>query len=138
MKKSFQLFLGVVMATLYLARPFVAQAADEPTLIKGYATAYCQTGTMASGQETRDGVCAMAKKYIGCVIVVYQRLPDDSIGECIGMYECLDTGGTKGIKSGKVVDVWQPDLDACQDFMDRVYEDGCQGKVYIQIIEGEG
>ncbi len=113
-------------------------ASGEPTLQKAHATAYYQSGTMAEGQQTRDGVCAGAKEYLGCVIVVYQRLPDGSIGDYIGMWECLDTGGTDGLKNGTVVDVWQQDLELCQDFMDMVYEDGCQGKVYIQVIEGKG
>ena len=69
---------------------------------------------------------------------VCQRLPDGSIGDYIGMWECLDTGGTDGLKNGTVVDVWQQDLESCQDFMDMVYEDGCQGEVYIQVIEGKG
>lgn len=104
----------------------------------GYATAYCVSGITASGEETRIGICAGSKDYMGKTIILYQRLPDGSIGELIGIYECLDTGGTKGIKSGTVIDVWCPDLESCQDFMDTVYEDNCKGKVYIQVVEAEG
>jgi len=134
MKKAIILFISVV----YLSVSSILVQASEPVLKKAYATAYCQTGQTSSGSYTRDGICAGAKEYSGCMIVVYKRLPDGSIGEYIGTYECLDTGGTKGLKSGTVVDIWKPDLNACQSFMDQVYEDGCQGKVYIQIIEAKG
>lgn len=122
----------------FFLSPVLSTQAKEPTLLPGYATAYKECGTMSSSQETRPGVCAGAEKYAGCMVVLYQRLPDGSLGDYIGMYECLDTGITDGIKEGKVIDVWQPDLEACQDFADITYANGCDGKVYIQIIEGEG
>lgn len=57
------------------------------------------------------------------------------MGEIIGIYECLDTGtGTEGFQQGYVIDVWCP-ADECQDFMNRVYEDDCHGRVFIQIME---
>lgn len=136
MKKLYKLICSLVLILALL--PMNVTATNEPILQKAHATAYCLSGTMASGQQTRDGVCAGAKEYLGCVIVVYQRLPDDSIGDYIGTWECLDTGGTDGLKNGTVIDVWQQDLESCQNFMDLIYEDGCQGKVYIQVIEGEG
>lgn len=137
MKKTVKIFCSLVVALLLL--PMNVYASEEqPLLQKAHATAYCQSGTMASGQQTRDGVCAGMRDYLGCVIVVYQRLPDGSIGDYLGMWECLDTGGTDGLKNGTVVDIWQQDLESCQKFMDLVYEDGCQGKVYIQVIEGKG
>lgn len=107
-------------------------SADE--MIPGHATAYCLHGITASGEETHDRICASCKDRLGCTIVLWQRLPDGSVGEYIGRYECRDTGGSPGIKGGTVIDVWKSDLDECQAFMDRVYEDGCQGKVYIQVI----
>ena len=112
--------------------------AAETDMIKGYATAYNQTGTMATGSETRKGVCAGATEYSEKMIVLYQRLPDGSMGDYIGMYECLDTGGTDGLKSGVVIDVWQPSLDAVQDFADITYANECKGRVYIQIIDAKG
>lgn len=113
-------------------------ADDKPYLMKAHATAYCLSGITASGAQTRRGICAAKKEWIGKTIVVYQRLPGDELGDMIGIYECLDTGGTKGIKTGKVVDVWQPDLEGCQEFMNKVYEDECKGKVYIQIVDAVG
>lgn len=108
---------------------------DIPKPIAGYATAYCVSGTMASGQQTRIGVCAGKKEWLGKRAYIYQRLPDGSIGDYLSDYEILDTGGTEGLKNGTVIDVWRPTLEDCQEFMDIVYEDGCQGKVYIFIME---
>lgn len=125
------LFISAQVAMVKIPQP-------QPQLISGYATAYCDHGITASGDYTRDGICAMKKDYIGKCAVVYQRLPDDSVGEIIGIYEIKDTGGAKAIKEGKTVDVWKPDLNSCQDFMDRVYEDNCQGHVYIQLMEVKG
>ena len=105
----------------------------EPTLIKAHATAYCLEGHTASGIEVREGICAMAdSSLIGKTAIVYQRLPDGSVGECIGIYEIEDTGCSEN-----VIDIWCTEED-CQPFMDRVYEDGCKGKVFIQIIEAAG
>ena len=131
--------LSTLILTIFcISAPLTANASSEivdTTLIKGYATAYHQTGIMRSGKYTRDGVCAGSIDYMNCVVVMYQRLPDGSIGDYIGTYECLDTGGTRGLRNGKVIDVWRPDLNGCQDFMDSVYEGGCNGKVYFQIIK---
>lgn len=107
---------------------------NEPVLIKARATAYCLPGTTASGQEVRKGICASGNKdYFGKTVVVYQRLPSDEVGEIIGIYEVLDCGCSK-----HVIDVWCPDLNECQEFMNRVYEDGCQGKIFVQVLEGDG
>ena len=107
-------------------------------LIKGYATAYDIHGTTASGEKTRDGICASSKERLGSVVIIYQRLPNDGIGRVIGIYECKDTGGTKGLNNGTVIDVWKPTYAECQSFMNEVYEDGCKGKIWIQVINGEG
>ena len=86
---------------------------------------------MANGEEVRKGACAMSdRNMIGKTLIMYQRLPDGSVGSMIGIYDICDTGCKKG-----VVDVWCPDLTECQEFMNQVYEDGCKGKVYIQILE---
>jgi len=106
-------------------------------VVSGYATAYCVSGVTASGEMTRDGICAGKDEWLGKTVILYQRLPDDSVGDMIGMYECKDTGGTPGLKEGRVIDVWHEDLDQCQEFMNLLYEDGCQGHVYIQVIDME-
>ena len=116
---------------------FISSANEQPTLIKGYATAYIgNSDTTCTGHKVREGICGGCEKYIGKTIVLYQRLPNDEVGEILGIWECLDTGtGTEGFRQGRVIDVYKPSLAECQEFMDRIYEDNCQGRVWIQIIE---
>lgn len=116
---------------------FTSYADDQPTLIKGYATAYNgPTDTTCTGDKVRKGICGGCSEYLGKTIILYQRLPGDEIGACLGIWECLDTGhGTEGFQQGKVIDVWMPE-DECQDFMDLIYTNNAQGKVWIQVIEG--
>lgn len=111
-------------------------ADEQPTLIKGYATAYNgPTERTYTGKPVHKGICGGCEEYIGKTIILYQRLPGDEVGEVIGIYECEDTGtGTDAFREGRLIDVWCP-ADECQDFMDRVYEDGCKGHVFIQILE---
>lgn len=103
-------------------------------MVKMRATAYCLHGTTYTGKKTRKGIAATGNKdYLGMTAVVYQRLPDNQVGDLIGIYEIEDTGC-----KDTVLDVWCEDLDACQEFMDTVYMDGCQGRVWIQIIDAKG
>ena len=115
-------------------------ADEQPTLIKGYATAYNGPSEYTcTGDHVRKGICGGCSEYIGKTIVLYQRLPNDEVGRIIGIYECLDTGtGTEAFQEGRLIDVWCEDLDACQEFMNEVYADGCQGKVFIQVMEAAG
>ena len=136
--------VGAVLSALIITSVILPVNAEKREIeppegfIKASATAYCITGTMANGEKTHEGACASSKDRMGCVLVMYQRLPDDSVGDYIGTYTVEDAGGTKAIKRGDVIDVWKPNLKACQEYMDLLYEDGCKGKVWIQIIEGEG
>lgn len=103
-------------------------------LYEMHATAYTLTGITASGQETRHGICASGnREWLGKTVIIYQRTPDNDIGECIGYYEVLDTGCSK-----HVIDVWCDGKDEAQKFMDKVYENGCKGKIYVQLIDAEG
>ena len=119
---------------------FTSYADEEPTLIKGYATAYIgESEYTCTGDKVRKGICGGCKDYIGKTIVLYQRLPNDEVGAILGIWECLDTGtGTEGFQQGRVIDVYQPTLEECQDFMNLIYEDGCKGKVWIQVIDAKG
>lgn len=112
-----------------------SKAADnQPDLYKLHTTAYCLPGTTCTGIHVRKGICASGRKeFIGKTVILYQRLPNDEIGDIIGIYEVLDSGCSKN-----VIDVWCQDLDECQQYMNRVYEDGCKGKVYVQVIDAEG
>lgn len=136
MKQTKKILVAILIAIFTVALlTFQSKAEDlQPVLTKARATAYCLQGTMSNGEEVRSGTCAVSdRKMIGKTLIMYQRRPDGTVGKMIGIYEICDTGCKKG-----VVDVWQPDLTECQNFMNLVYEDGCKGKVYIQILEVDG
>lgn len=116
-----------------------AKAEDQPTLIKGYATAYNgPTDTTYTGKPVHKGICGGCQAYIGKTIILYQRLPGDEIGQIIGIYECEDTGpGTDGFREGRVIDVWMPE-DECQDFMNLLYTNNAKGRVFLQVLEADG
>ena len=117
-----------------------AKAEDQPTLIKGYATAYNGPSDYTyTGKPVHKGICGGCQAYIGKTIILYQRLPGDEVGEILGIYECLDTGeGTEGFQQGRVIDVYKPTLDKCQEFMDLIYTNNAHGKVWIQVIDAKG
>lgn len=122
-----------ILTTVLFSSKNVFAENDYP-MIKARATAYNLHGVTASGEQTRLGICAVGNpNYFGKTIIVYQRLPGNKLGRCIGIYEALDTGCHKN-----VVDVWCPDLECSQEFMNVVYEDGCGGKVFIQVIDAQG
>lgn len=112
----------------------------EPTRIR--CTCYTDNGTTASGAQTREGVIAGKREWLGKCAVLYHINEDGSIGDLIGIYEFLDTGSgidTDGdgkgdsIKKGLSVDVWCPSMDAAREWI-REHGD----YVFIQIIEAEG
>lgn len=124
----------IVIIVLIILVSLKSKAATEPELIKMQTTAYCLPGTTCTGNFVRNGICASGRsEYIGKTVILYQRLPNGDIGDIIGIYEVLDSGCSKN-----VIDVWCEDLNACQDYMKRVYEDGCRGRVYVQVIDAEG
>ena len=83
----------------------------EPTPLHIEATAYCLHGTMANGDQVRQGVCAIARKYIGMTAIVYT---EDY--ELIGIYEVCDTGADERIVSGDCIDIWNESEDWCKEF----------------------
>lgn len=123
---------GIIAVLIMYSTGFTSYAAEVP-LIKAHATAYCLDGMTASGTAVRKGICASGHRdWLGKTCILYQRLPDGRVGDMIGIYEIEDTGCKE-----TVIDVWCPE-DECQDFMDKVYEDGCGGHVWIQLIEADG
>jgi len=119
---------------LLLDLPIFASEYEEiPYLYKKRATAYCLTGKTYTGKSVRKGIAACGdKRLVGKTCVMYQRLPDGSVGNLIGIYEIEDTGCSE-----YVIDVWMPS-DECQDFMNKVYENGCQGKIFIDVLGADG
>ena len=132
--------LGVFLIILVTSGYIIRYEVKANELIKGYVTVYTSKSNAitSTGNKVRKGICASSKEYEGKTIIIYQRMPDNSIGDVLGIYECLDTGGAKGIKSGIVVDVWKPDNESKDEFINRSYENDCDGKIWIQVLDSNG
>lgn len=99
-------------------------------LVKGRATVYSDVGKTKMGTDTRYGICATGDEdLLGKYVILYQRLPDNSKGECLGIFHVEDTGCKK-----EVIDIWCP-IKLQQKIKDRTYENGCEGKVYIEEVD---
>lgn len=131
-----KVFLSILVISIYILRYEVK--AEE--LKKGHVTVYTSKSDAitSTGNKVREGICASSKEYEGKTIIIYQRMPDNSVGDVLGIYECLDTGGTKGIKQGIVIDVWKPDNESKDEFINRSYENDCDGKIWIQVLNSNG
>lgn len=144
-------FIGVLLINLFsIAIPSKAQQADlfnEPVKIR--CTCYIDSGTTASGAQTRYGIMAAKREWMGCVAEVNAINEDGSVGEFIGFFEILDTGygietgvgesqilkgRTKGtIETGDSVDIYMPTMHQAEEWIDK-YGD----YVYIKLIKGNG
>lgn len=134
MKGYIKLLIRVISVSMIILVTF-RHIIKANEFIKGHSTAYCLKGITRSGEITHEGICAGAKEYLGKTIEIYQRLPDNSLGCHLGTFECKDTGNTKAIKKGACIDVWMPNMNMCQQWMDKIYADGCKGRIYFRIIE---
>lgn len=98
-----------------------------------YVTCYCPESCpgeiTADGSHVRKGIAAMNKEHLGKTCILYTT----DMSTCLGIFEIRDTGGTDGLKAGRVIDLWQPTLAECKEIMALT-----GGKVLIQFIEGEG
>lgn len=136
--------LGVLAASMIFANGTGtagkdSEIAKQLELHQMRATAYKSENTLTyTGTVPHVGVAAARKDLIGKTIAMYQRLPGNEVGELIGIYEIQDTGPAEGVANGNVIDIWCPNLDACQDFMNQIYADGCHGKVFVQFFNAEG
>ena len=137
---TFRRISAITLLILIFSTGFTSYAEEQPTLIKGYATAYIgESEYTCTGDKVREGICGGCKAYLGKTIILYQRLPNDEVGQILGIWECLDTGtGTEGFQQGRVIDVYKPTLEECQEFMNLIYTNNAKGKVWIQVVEAEG
>lgn len=140
MKRIFSFLSVTLMALLLIGSASVnAKEKDinpfgEPQLMR--VTCYCDSGVTASGKWTRPGVVAAKKEWIGYTVCIY-----DLDYRLIGIYEVLDTGfgididgdGVGSIQNGTSIDVYQPTLEDCYEWID-TYGD----YLYVQIFKGEG
>jgi len=85
------------------------------------ATAYCQSGTTATGGVTRKGIVAADPRVLpaGTVIRIDTPLPRYS-----GTYRVEDTGGAV---KGRIVDIYVPDCAAAKQFGRR--------RVMVQVVQ---
>ena len=139
-KSSFSFKKVTFLVILILSLGTKVYANENPELIKGYTTAYIGTSEYTySGNHVREGICGGYKPYLGKTIILYQRLPGNKVGDMIGIYECLDVGvGSKAFQEGKVIDVWVSNKEEIQKYAELTWKDGCDGRVFIQVIDAKG
>lgn len=92
-----------------------------------HTTGYLINGITATGGTTRPGIGAN-NKHVGELAVCYTLE-----GEYLTTIEITDTGGSEGMKSGKVLDVWFPTKEDAKEWMRRT-----GGKIKVRWIQGEG
>lgn len=131
MKKLIIILISIILISYSIK---INANIEQPELIKMRSTAYILKGKTSSGQEVREGICAVGNpSYFGKTIIVYQRLPHNKLGKCLGIFEALDTGCNE-----YVIDVWFETLDEAQNWMDKVYDNNCNGKIFIQVLDAKG
>ena len=137
------------MLTLMVLIPFQVNAKNDLIIVPDYyvepvqmlTTAYLDAGKTASGEYTRPGICAGKREWIGKTAILYERNPDNTIGDMLGIFEVLDTGfgadsdgnGVGSIEEGKVIDVWFGTYEECKDWMRKT-----NGKCYMQLFDAAG
>lgn len=75
------------------------------------ATAYCLQGQTAKGTDTKYGICAGKREWLGKQVSVYTKYGN----YYLGTYIVEDTGG-EAVKNGEVLDLWFPDKELCNRF----------------------
>lgn len=120
---------AAVLPALFWKMPAAAveEAGSMPFRIE--CTAYYEGEVTASGQKVREGICAGRKEWLGMTCIVYE---DDGgrLGDCIGIYEMLDTGSDSRIREGKCIDIYMSEEDACLEWGRR--------NVWVQLVEADG
>lgn len=131
-KNIYKLGLAVILSFSVLTSSFPSKAIEKNEfLLDGFEvmalTAYCCGEITANGSKVHEGGCA-CNTHVGDVAVVYTI-----DGEFLGYFECNDTGSSKGLQKGTVIDIYREDLGRCEDIM-RI----SRGKCYVKWISGKG
>lgn len=119
----------IALLMISIASP-VKVKADE--IHKVWATAYCISGTTATGNQTKEGrTVASKREWFGRSMYVWEDTGDGEIHpeNFIGLYVVEDTG-SENIRNGKVIDVYMEDYDRAKEFGGK--------RVIIQVVESEG
>ena len=140
------LVLIAVMAVASNSNSYSAQPAKDWTYYQNpqpvRCTCYIEHGITASGIQTRNGIIAGRKEWLGMAAVLYEVKEDGTLGDFIGYYEFCDTGAGidtdddgigDTIESGNSVDVWQPNMESARAW---IKEHG--DYVYMQIVPAVG
>ena len=128
MRKGIAFFLiAVLLFSCGASRREPVNSVDTSQMQKMYTTAYCLHGVTATGGTTRPGIAA-CNTHLGEIALLYT-----TSGEYLGMYEITDTGSTKGLQKGNVIDVWRSNYTQCQSWMSLT-----NGKVYVKWVKGVG
>ena len=127
----FYIMVILPILMLFCDTPIMAHAEDNPygTPFQAESTAYCHGEITASGNPVREGIVAARKEWIGQTAILYV---DDAgkIGELIGIYEILDTGGDERIKNGDCIDIYMQDRNKCLEWGRK--------KIWVQIVDAKG
>ena len=103
---------------------------DTSGMVTMYTTAYNLHGITANGGTTRPNIAA-CNGHLGEIAILYTME-----GEYLTTVEITDTGGSDGMKAGKVVDVWFDTYEECVAWMLKVADSG--GKCKVLFIKGQG
>ena len=106
---SDRLAAAVLSGLVVLAcAPDESPAGSPP--IPASATAYCQSGTTRSGEQTRPGIVAADPRVLPLGTTIRLDAPQTAHD---GVYTVLDTGSAV---KGRVIDIYMPDCRAAREF----------------------
>lgn len=125
--------LLLIPLLIALLMPLKANATeyDTPKLMRCTCYTSDEGAVTASGQTVREGIVAGMVENRDSVAIIYEN-NDGKIGDIIGYFEILDTGGEL-IQSGDRIDVYRNTLERCEKWIAE-YGD----YVYVQIIPAVG
>lgn len=114
---------------------------EEGQVIRMLTTAYHHGSITAAGNYPRRGICAVRKEWVGKTALVWKCTNSDTMGEFLGIWECLDTGfgadsdgdGMGSIQEGRVIDMYFPTPEEVREWMEDT-----GGRVYVQLVDAEG
>lgn len=140
--------LLLALAVMWTGMPVRAQEdlerirlAEEGQVFRMLTTAYHHGTVTMTGQRPRRGICAVREDWVGKTALVWKRNNSDTVGEFLGIWECLDTGfgadpdgdGIGSIQEGWVIDMYFPTQEEVEEWMAVT-----GGRVYVQLVDAEG
>ena len=117
--------LALLFTLIFSQRTHAKDRGWEKMKFSCYCPESCPGTITATGEKVREGILAASRDHLGDCAMVY--LKD---GTFLGFYECLDTGGSSGIKNGYVIDVWTPNIEKAKHLM-RITE----GTIYVEWVK---